>query len=218
MMPFFFGEQQRRLFGAYDPPQTKGSVDRAAMICAPWGNEYIYAHRTLRHVALQLAQRGFHVLRFDYYATGDSAGASGNNNYEGSRADVETAWSELKEIAGTSRVCLIGLRFGACVAADFAVRRAAEVEAIALWEPLTTLHPEGGSEDAPEDFSAPDLDEWAPSLPRRALILAASKPKFDGITRIPVSFVPCEPPWTEQNQLTGVIPVKAVRHLVDWLG
>jgi uncharacterized protein len=217
MMPFFFGERPRLLFGAYDPPQATHGVDRAAVICAPWGNEYTYSHRTLRQVALHLSQAGFHVLRFDYYAAGDSAGASGDNDYAGSRADVEAAWAELKEIAGVSRVCLVGLRFGASVAADFALRRAAEVESLLLWEPLTALNGRTEPADTPKDFGAPDLDEWAPGLPVRSLVLTANMPEPDRIKRIPVNFVPCEPPWTKQNLLTGAIPVKAVRHIVNWL-
>ncbi|MGE0766451.1 MAG: alpha/beta hydrolase [Hyphomicrobiaceae bacterium] len=219
MMPFFFGTRERRLFGAYDPARTTKRAARAALICAPWGNEYIYSHRTLRQLALRLSQNGFHVLRFDYYATGDSAGADGENDTAGSGADVETAWAELKEITGIARISLVGLRFGASLAADVVARRASEVEALVLWEPLTALEDEAaGPAESPADFRALDLDERAPSLPARSLVLSTVAPKRHASRQLAVDFVACEPPWVEQNVQTGVIPVKAVRHIVNWLG
>lgn len=218
MMPFFFGNSERRLFGFYDPAERMKKAERAVLICAPWGNEYIFSHRTLRQLAIRLAQKGCHVLRFDYFATGDSAGDNGENDYAGSLADVETALSELKEISGLATVCLVGLRFGASAVAELSARRAQDVEALVLWEPLTALDSAGGDAPAaPESFKACDLEALAPNLPQRTMVLSAHNMKLGGTDTLRVDHVPGKPPWTEKSVEAGVIPVNALRHIIDWL-
>ena len=50
----------------------------------------------MRRLADQLARTGAHVLRFDYFAIGDSAGATGDGNVKRLHDDIranEAAWS-----------------------------------------------------------------------------------------------------------------------------
>jgi len=51
----------------------------------------------LRTLAALLAREGFHVLRFDYYATGDSAGESSEGSLSEWRANIVTARDDLRE-------------------------------------------------------------------------------------------------------------------------
>ena len=118
MNPFFFGTAERRLFGIYEPAAVGTAGKRAAILCYPWGAEYLHAHRTLRQLALKLSSAGFHTLRFDFYGTGDSGGEPTDVDLAGWEADLETAIEELTEITGLSKVTLIGLRLGAVVAAE----------------------------------------------------------------------------------------------------
>jgi predicted alpha/beta hydrolase len=104
MTPLYFGTGQRRLFGVLDPAQARSSQAQAAVICYPWGPEYIFAHRALRHLSRQLAVRGFNVLRFDYYGSGDSAGDESEVRLSGWREDIVAAIEELKDISGTKAV------------------------------------------------------------------------------------------------------------------
>src|SRR5580692_5054377 len=110
MTPFFFGTSERRLFGIYEPAGGGATSQRAAILCYPWGSEYLHAHRTLRLLALRLSRVGFHTLRFDYYGTGDSGGEPTDTDLTGWEADLETAIAELMEITGLARVTVIGLR------------------------------------------------------------------------------------------------------------
>ncbi len=66
MIPLFFGTSGKRLFGAYDPPS---GPDRrhGAGLANPLGQEYLRSHQALRHQAKLPADRGWHVLRFDYF-------------------------------------------------------------------------------------------------------------------------------------------------------
>ena len=219
MMPFFFGTHDRRLFGIYEPAHKARAMNRAAVICAPWGNEYIYSHRTLRQLALRLSQNGFHVLRFDYYATGDSGGECGDTDYPGSRSDTQTAVTELMEITGLTSVSLVGLRFGAAVAAEVAAERVGQVGAVVLWEPL--LAADSGTlpepADVPPQFTAPALATLAQRLPTRSMALVMEGRQLDPAPTLNVRSAAGEPPWLEKNVQSGIVPVAALSCITDWL-
>lgn len=136
MTPFFFGNADRRLYGAHDAASPGMGPPRAAVLCNPWGIEHIEAHRTIRQLAFDLARAGIHALRFDYYGTGDSGGEIREGEPDGWREDVLAAIEEACEIAGVERVVLIGLRMGASIAAAAAARRPELIESLVLWDPL----------------------------------------------------------------------------------
>lgn len=138
MTPLYFGTGQRRLFGVLDPAEAKSSHARAALICYPWGPEYIFAHRALRYLARQLAGRGYNVLRFDYYGTGDSAGEDSEARLSGWREDIAAAIGELKDFCDAKAVVLIGLRLGASLAAQVAASSRKDVAALVLWDPAVS--------------------------------------------------------------------------------
>ena len=94
------------------------------MLCYPWGQEYLRAHRSMRLLADMIAARGCDVLRFDYSGTGDSGGDATTASFVEWESDIETAIDELKDMAGVSRVSLVGLRLGATLAARVAEGRA----------------------------------------------------------------------------------------------
>src|SRR5262245_11041326 len=110
MTPMFIGSGGRRLFSVFQPSgRARG---RAALLCYPWGHEYIFAHRSLSHLAFALNRAGYDVLRFDYFGTGDSAGELEDADIDGWLADIDTAAEELMEVSGAKRLTLVGLRFG----------------------------------------------------------------------------------------------------------
>jgi alpha-beta hydrolase superfamily lysophospholipase len=132
--PFFFGESRRPLFGVHHPPAGPLAA-AAAVVCNPFGQEGLRAHRSLRELAARLARAGFPVLRFDYHGTGDSAGEGEDARLDDWLADVALAADEAKETSGRERVCLVGLRLGASLAALAAARRT-DVAALVLWDPV----------------------------------------------------------------------------------
>jgi uncharacterized protein len=138
MTPLYFGTGQRRLFGVLDPAQKRSSQAQAAVICYPWGPEYIFAHRALRYLSSQLAERGVNVLRFDYYGSGDSAGDDSEMRLSGSREDIVAAIEELKDICDARTVALIGLRLGASLAAQIAAGQRKDIAALVLWDPAVS--------------------------------------------------------------------------------
>jgi pimeloyl-ACP methyl ester carboxylesterase len=138
MTPLFFGSSQRRLYGAYDPPQGARPGARAVVLCYPWGQEYLRAHRSMRRLANMLAAVGCHVLRFDYFGTGDSMGTAQDVTRRGWEQDIETAIEELQDTSGATQVSLVGLRLGATLAAHVAVRKKKLVHTLVLWDPVVS--------------------------------------------------------------------------------
>lgn len=135
MVPLYFGTSTARLFGVYHPAESAHHRSCGVVICAPFGHEYIRAHRLLRQLAVQLSRGGFHVLRFDYLGCGDSAGDAEHGSPSQWIADIATAIDELRDTSEVRRVCLVGLRLGATLAASAANQRD-DVDAVVLWDPI----------------------------------------------------------------------------------
>ncbi|HEY2728760.1 MAG TPA: alpha/beta fold hydrolase [Polyangia bacterium] len=135
MPAFYFGEPARSLFGVWHEPPRAAATSRALVVCAPLWQEAIRAHRVLRQLAVRLAKDGFSVLRFDYSGAGDSAGATEHGDVDVWLGDVAAAVEEAKRGKGVAHVTLLGLRFGATLAALAAARRE-DVGRLVLWEPV----------------------------------------------------------------------------------
>ncbi len=140
MEPLYFGSPARPLFGAFHPTRSARHRGAAVVLCGPFGHEELHAHRAQRHLAERLSDAGFPALRFDYDATGDSAG----DDREGDRVaawrdSVLAAVSAIREKTSLSRVVLVGLRAGALLALTVAAS-APEGQSIAdrlvLWNPV----------------------------------------------------------------------------------
>ena len=137
MHAFFFGSGARRLFGVYEPSRLARSKPQAVLLCHPWGPEYLHAHKSMRQLAIRLAEAGVDSLRFDYYATGDSAGNDGDGDLAGWRKDILIAAEELTSLSGVTRVNLIGLRLGGALAAQATLDLRKKVDKLVLWDPIT---------------------------------------------------------------------------------
>ena len=136
MTLLFFGRSTRQLFGAYHAPAPGGGPSAGAVVlCPSWGQEYIAAHRLFRLLAERLGARGHHVLRFDYFGTGDSAGSREDGNLASWVEDASTAVDELRDMSGAAVVTTFGVRLGAPVAWQLAVERP-DVRAAVLWDPV----------------------------------------------------------------------------------
>src|SRR5262245_24413810 len=135
MNPFFFGSSERPLFGVHHPPRERGARETGVVLCYPMGQEYMRSHRAFRQLANLLTRAGQHVFRFDYFATGDSSGASGEGSLAQWLADVNQAIDELKDNASLASVSLVGLRLGAALAARASAGRA-DIDRLVLWDPV----------------------------------------------------------------------------------
>lgn len=113
----------------------KESPVNGYVLCYPFAEERLWAQRVYVDFARELSRRGDPVLRFDYTGNGDSEG-----NFE--EADVETWLSDIgcairmlkTMVPGLDGVGLVGLRFGATLAALAAERN--DVARLILWDPI----------------------------------------------------------------------------------
>lgn len=134
MIPRYFGKTDSPLYGVYHPPATTPR-NSGVLLCYPFGQEYMRAHRAYRQLALLLSKAGHHVLRFDFAGTGDSSGELEDVDAKRWIEDIGEAVQELRDTAGTARVTLLGLRLGGLIAAAAAHNRS-DVERLVLWDPV----------------------------------------------------------------------------------
>ena len=138
MNPFHFGPPEALRLGVYHPPRVSRARDAAVLLCAPVAVEYQRTHYALRLLAKQLAASGFHVLRFDYLGTGDSAGEVGDGQYPIWVADVALAARELRSLSGAGTLLVGGLRLGALLALEALAAGALSARAAVLWDPVVS--------------------------------------------------------------------------------
>lgn len=135
MEPFFFGPADRRLFGVYHPANAVRDRRIGVVLCAPMGQEQIRSHRAYLQIAMQLAEAGFQVLRFDLSGAGDSALDFGESGLPEWREDLGRALEELVEGTGVDRLCVVGVRLGASLALLCTAERR-DVDTLVLWNPV----------------------------------------------------------------------------------
>jgi alpha-beta hydrolase superfamily lysophospholipase len=156
----WFGPEDRPLAGWLHLPES--GVARAGIIlCPSLGVEALVAQPAYLRLARHLEAMGFAVLRFDYSATGDSAGSIEAASIEQWVEDIRSA-RDLVVSSGAERIGIVGLRIGATLAARSLVTHGA-YDAVALWDPCATgrafLREQQALKALTFSVSSPDADE-----------------------------------------------------------
>lgn len=134
MRPLRIGPAGRRLFALHQAPAAQPRR-HGVVLCAPFGQEAIRAHRLMRVLAERLAREGFDALRFDYFGTGDSDGEDAEGTLAHWIEDVASADAHSRDLVG-GPVSWFGLRLGATLAALASARAALPPERLVLWDPI----------------------------------------------------------------------------------
>jgi pimeloyl-ACP methyl ester carboxylesterase len=95
------------------------------------------AHRAFRQLNTLLNRAGANVLRFDYSCTGDSGGSGEEATVEEWMEDIDWAVDELMDNARSESISILGLRWGATLAA-LATQERDEVDHLVLWDPIVS--------------------------------------------------------------------------------
>src|SRR5258706_9601383 len=127
-------------FGWYHRAPQTPALDCCAVICPAMAPEYTRSHRSLRHLADRLASRGVPAVRFDYHGSGDSPGGDlDGERWETWKRNVHEWIREARRLSGRRRVCVVGLRLGATLAAVAAGET--PVDLLVLWSPCCSGRP-----------------------------------------------------------------------------
>ncbi|WP_172669691.1 serine aminopeptidase domain-containing protein [Arsenicicoccus sp. oral taxon 190] len=131
--PTWIGRPGRALAGWVEMPSSRRA--RGVVILAPtMGREGVSSYRSLRALAVRLAERGFASVRFDWRGDGNSASAEGADVVAGWVEDLDVVHDEVLRIAGELPVHLVALRLGASIAHRWG--RPVSGRTI-LWEPIS---------------------------------------------------------------------------------
>jgi hypothetical protein len=117
-----------------------GMPAAGVVMCHGFTGHKAETHRLFVHAARDFAGHGLAVLRFDFRGSGDSGGEFREMTVSREIADVRAALGYLcsRPEVDASRVGVLGLSMGGCVAACLAGREA-RVKALVLWAALA--HP-----------------------------------------------------------------------------
>jgi alpha/beta superfamily hydrolase len=133
--PFFFNGDQKRLFGAYYEPATSEPAGLPVLICPPTGHEYVRCYNAIRKLCGRLAQSGFGVFKFDYCGLGDSYGDGADADVPEFRDNIRAAAAELARRTGADEITIVGVRFGATLAAGMRFE-GITARNLVLWDPV----------------------------------------------------------------------------------
>ena len=97
--------------------------------CHPLFDERKCAHRFSYQLKITFQAAGLILERFDYRGTGEAAG-------EFKDVSLETLRQDASQQVGDSKICLIGLRFGASLALDYCSHTSGIVQKLVLLEPI----------------------------------------------------------------------------------
>jgi len=136
----------------------------AVLLCNPFGEEAVRAHRAYRVLARRLDEAGYPTMRFDYAGTGDSSGEAGEHGVADWLEDIAAAADALRAESGQSRIVVVGLRLGATLAALATQRGLLRPAHLLLWDPVV----DGAAhlrdlERAHRDYLRAELGDAAPA-------------------------------------------------------
>jgi alpha-beta hydrolase superfamily lysophospholipase len=88
----------------------------------------------MRQLALRLSRLGFHVVRFDYFATGNSSGLSQQLSLQTCVQNIVDIGQFIVENSNSEKLTYIGLRLGAALASISSTKQ--PPDHLILWDPV----------------------------------------------------------------------------------
>ena len=128
--PFFYGDRGAL---AFYHPSSDPAATRLMVLCPPLFDEYRRTYKALSDLATACAANGVHVLRIDYSGTGEAQGMLSDVSAQDWIDDITQAIEEGIALTGADSAILVGVRFGATLAAQ--VNHPA-VDRFVFWDPL----------------------------------------------------------------------------------
>ena len=137
-IPVFFASGGYRAYGSIFTPDAAGPERRGMVLCPPFADEAVHAHRVLVTLARRLAEAGLIAFLIDYAGTGDSEGSFEAGTLDRYVDDILAAGAYLRAEAGVARCGLLGLRLGGNLASRAAARDPS-LSPVVLWARLADV-------------------------------------------------------------------------------
>lgn len=120
--PLFFNNKDYKLFAILHEPNlavldSSQKEKTAIIVCYPFAEEHMMSHRVMVNMARDLSARGYYVFRFDFMGHGDSQGNFDESTITSRLSDIKSAIDFLNKHVCPNRIGLLGVRFGATLAA-----------------------------------------------------------------------------------------------------
>lgn len=112
----------------------KNQMLSAIIMCSPFAEEKVRTQRIYVSFARMAASLGVVVILFDYFGDGDSEGFFEEATFEDRLCDVEAIYEYLSSNFCTTKIALLGLRWGGTIAALSAEKLSPS--ALILWQPV----------------------------------------------------------------------------------
>jgi uncharacterized protein len=124
-------DNKHLFYSAYLP---RAPITGAVLLCSPFAEEKVRTLRVYVSFARALASLGVAAICFDYFGDGDSEGDFEDASFEDRMDDIAFFYEYLKKISQAKKLGLLGLRWGATLAALAAEKL--NPETLILWEPV----------------------------------------------------------------------------------
>ena len=133
--PLFIDGPKGPLFAIHYAPAVERLSGEAVLYLPPFAEEMNRSRRMATLQGRALAAHGVGFLILDPYGTGDSAGDFAEATWD---IWCEDAIAAMDWLVGKrySRISLLGLRTGACLALDAASARTQDIGRVMLWQPV----------------------------------------------------------------------------------
>lgn len=150
-LPIAFENEGQQLIGVLHLPESAANVPGVVM-CHGFTGQRAEAHFLFTKAARAFAKAGMAVLRFDFRGSGDSEGLFEEMTINGEVSDAIQAVNVLASRAevDSSRIGIVGLSLGGCVAAC-ATARSQSIHATVLWAPVHDPKALGDRRSAPDN-------------------------------------------------------------------
>jgi dipeptidyl aminopeptidase/acylaminoacyl peptidase len=135
--PVVFDCRGQQIVGMLHLPEGRGRVPAALLLHGFTGTK-VEAHRMFVKLSRLLARRGIGSLRFDFRGSGDSGGEFEDMSLRTQIADATEAIRFLArhKRVNSRRLALVGMSFGAAVAAYVMGRERHRFKSLVLWAPV----------------------------------------------------------------------------------
>ncbi|MDB5838839.1 MAG: esterase/lipase/thioesterase family active site protein [Herminiimonas sp.] len=135
--PFFLRTASGNRYCIYHAPDPALPCKGVLLHVHAFGEEMNKVRRMTALQARMASNMGFGVLQIDLFGCGDSAGEFGDARWQIWKDDLAVASAWLQEHVGAP-ISLWGVRLGALLAMDYAASAQHAVDALILWQPVTS--------------------------------------------------------------------------------